>query len=90
MIASYALICSKGFRSHSIIFFQIHSSQVENDYKEKLDNEVSAKKELEKVCCWLVSLDTTVLIFKSLIIWNTDIEYIALSWPSSRAKDNYL
>ncbi|XP_017246797.1 nuclear-pore anchor isoform X3 [Daucus carota subsp. sativus] len=27
---------------------EIHSSQVENDYKEKLDNEVSAKKELEK------------------------------------------
>ncbi|KAK1387944.1 Nuclear-pore anchor [Heracleum sosnowskyi] len=27
---------------------EIHSSQVESDYKEKLDNEVSAKKEFEK------------------------------------------
>lgn len=40
----------------TFFYLQIHCSQVESDYKEKLDNEVSAKKELEKVCGQLVSL----------------------------------
>lgn len=36
--------------THVTFSNQTHLNQVESDYKDKLDKEVSARKEAEKVC----------------------------------------
>lgn len=61
MSAAYSFSIQNQFASLNIICFwnaiiyvhmpkQTHLNQVESEYKDKLEKEVSARKELEKVC----------------------------------------
>lgn len=44
-------------------FWQTHLAQVENDYKDKLDKEVSMRRQAEKVQAFLISLSLFVCLF---------------------------
>jgi hypothetical protein len=64
---------------------QTHLSQVENDYKERLEKEISARKKLEKVCWRLLPRFLTRICFLDqlsrvsiLFVWKCQLDALSL------------
>lgn len=64
---------------------ETHLSQVENDYKERLEKEISARKQLEKVCwrllprflTWICFLDQLSRV-SILFVWKCQLDALSL------------